>query len=338
MGLCASTALGQDIFEKEKGLYSTAGLADTVGVEGQDNLVIKSAGSLTGTITITVAEQDEVSLVYYKQARALSRSRAIDYIDLLAITLTTLPNYVRMELRAPNPPPWDSNVESGMIDAELVLPAGFSVTMEAVYYDLVARGPLRKVEVPSSLGRFDIADVSESVILSTKNRRVALENISGEISVSTVNSSLIATNLSSGGKPAVLRNESGEIIVEGFTGEINVKNDFGRTVIRDFSPSGHGSFIRGSSGPIELEIVEMFEGQLVVSNRYEDINITVPDTLSAYFSLAVDDGLIEAVSFPFVADLVERDRLSLSSGAGEAEIVASIRGEGNIYVRGVKGD
>jgi hypothetical protein len=225
-----------------------------------------------------------------------------------------------------------------MIDAELVLPAGFSVTMEAVYYDLVARGPLRKVEVPSSLGRFDVADVSESVILSTKNRRVALENISGEISVSTANSSLIATNLSSGGKPAVLRNESGEIIVEGFTGEINVKNDFGRTVIRDFSPSGHGSFIRGSSGPIELEIVEMFEGQLVVSNRYEDINIIVPDTLSAYFSLAVDDGLIEAVSFPFVADLVERDRLSLSSGAGDAEIVASIRGEGNIYVRGVKGD
>jgi len=334
-----ASCLAQDIFETEKGLYSTAALTASSTGGKQKKLVIKSASTLAGTITITVAQQKDVTLTYYKRARAESRSRAIDYIDLLAVGITTLPEYVRLELRAPNPAPWGNDVESGLIDAEVVVPEGYAVEMEATYYNLVVRGPLRSVVVQSSLGRFDIADVTQELELETKNRRVKIDNITGKISVSTTNAALVASGIDSRGQTAVFRNEGGDIKIDGYSGGINLKNSFGRTVITNFRPSGESNFIRGASGPVTLEITEMKTGQLVVNNRYEDINITIPDTLSGYLSLSVDDeGRIEAVNFPFTADLVERDRLSLSTGPGNVKIIGSIRGKGNIYVRGTKGD
>ncbi len=337
--ILAGSIQGQDIYEQEKGLYSTAGLTDTVNVGRQNKLVIKSAASLAGTINISVAEQDKVSLVYFKKARAETRSRAIDYIDLLAASLTVLPEHVRLELRAPNPAPWGNELEAGMIDVELIVPRGFTVELDATYYNLVARGPLRGIVVQSSLGRFDVADVTEQLEISTKNRRVKLENISGNITVSTTNSSLIATNVDSPRGTATFRNDGGDIKIDGFKGQINVKNSFGKIVISRFSPTGESNFIRDVSGPITLDITDMSKGQLVVNNRYEDINITIPQDLKGYFSLAVDqDGLIEAINFPFTTDLVERDRLSLSSGSDNVEIVGAIRGTGNIYLRGAKGD
>ena len=290
-------------------------------------------------MTVSVADQKEISLVYHNQARAASRSRAIDYIDLLTASLETLPDTIRLELRAPNPAPWEGSVEAAMIDAELVVPAGFSVEMEATYYDLVARGPLGGVEVASSLGRMDIADVDGILTVSTKNRRVKLQNISGDISASTTNSTLTASAIDGSGGAALFRNDGGDIEIDGFTGRINVRNSYGRTVIRDFAPSGDGNFIRSASGPISLDLVAMPQGQLVVKNRYEDIELTVPDTLSADYSLSVgEDGEIEAIGLAFTTDLVERNRLSLSSGSGLAKIICSIEGKGNIYLRGVEGD
>jgi len=337
--LAVTSGRTQDIFEPEKGLYSTEALTLTAPVDRQTRLVIKSAGSLTGRISVTVADQNEVSLTYYKQSRASSRSRAIDYIDLLAAGLKALPDNIRLELRAPNPAPWESKVEAGMIDVELVVPLGFVIEMEATYYDLTARGPLKGVEVSSSLGRFDISDVDGVLKVATKNRRIQLDNIKGTITVSTTNSTLTAANIESNDDAALFRNEGGDIQIDGFRGRINVKNSYGRTVIREFAPRGNGNFIRGVSGPISLKLSEMPEGQLVVKNRYEDIELTVPDTLSADFSLSVDDeGEIEAVGFPFASDLVERNRLSLTSGDGAVEIVCSISGKGNVYVRGVKGE
>jgi hypothetical protein len=83
----------------------------------------------------------------------------------------------------------------------------------------------------------------------------------------------------------------------------------------------------------------MTEGQLVVSNRQEDIEITVPDTLSAFYTLSVDDdGIIEATNFPFTPDLVERNRLNLQSGDGRVDILGSVKGKGNIYIRGRSGE
>jgi hypothetical protein len=337
--LSAVPVLAQEVTEQEAGYFTTSGLTKSLSISGQDSLVIRSAKSLRGKISIKVGEPGRVELVFYKRARTESRSRAIDFIDLVDATLSSLPGYVRLELRAPNPPPWESGQESGMIDCELTLPPRFFVDAEVPFYDVDAIGPLRGVVAEESLGRLAISDIDGVVRVATANNRLSLENIRGVIVASTSNSTLIARDLVARGETAVIRNDQGEIDIEGFTGELNLKNSFGATTIREFRPTGESNFIRGRLGPVSIEIVEMGSSQILVNNWDSDVELTVPDSLSAYFSLAVDDtGLIEVYGLEFTTDLVERDRLSLSSGSEDAEIVASVRGKGNIYIRGIEGD
>jgi hypothetical protein len=159
------------------------------------------------------------------------------------------------------------------------------------------------------------------------------------VSAATTNSSLMAENITSVKDQARFRNDGGDIEITGLVGTLDIKNSYGRITVENFESRGRSSYIRGASGPISIELVSMTEGQLVVSNRQEDVEITVPDTLSAFYTLSVDDdGIIEASNFPFTPDLVERNRLNLQSGDGRVDILGSVKGKGNIYVRGRSGD
>ncbi len=336
--LSGGSTIAQEIFKGDNGVYSTHEITLTKPVTGSDRVIIKSAVNLSGMLTITAAEQTEIRVVYTKQAKTDSRSKAIDFIDLMSVGLEVLPRETRVELRAPNPPPWNRRTEFGRIEAELTVPVGSFIEVDAAEFDVTARGPFKSVRIPSSLGRLDITGVTEELEATTANQRVTLEDISGRISVSTSNSSILARTIVSPDEQARFRTEDGDIRVDGFKGSINVKSSFGRITISGFEPTG-SNFIRGNSAPIRLEIIDMSEGQVVVSNRHEDIEITIPDTLSAFFSLAVDeDGTIEATDFPFTSDLVRPSRLNLISGKGTVDISGSIRGKGNIYVRGRQGE
>jgi hypothetical protein len=332
-------ALAQEIHEQEHGLFATREISDKAVIGTQNRLVIKSAVNLSGKITITSAPGKQVKLTFTKQARAEDRARATDYIDLIAVTLSSVADETRLELRAPNPAPWNLETEAGIVEATLVVPPECYVEINAQQFDVTATGPIRGLMIASSLGSVDATNITDLLDIATSNRRVNLASITGDIAVSTSNSSIVARDLVSGKGQARFRNDGGEIRIQRFKGTINVKNSFGRTDIIGFEPIGSNNFIRSSSGPIILEITAMNDAQLVVSNQYEDIEITVPDTLSAYMSLKVDeDGVIEASQLPFKADLVERNRLNLRSGDGRAEISGTVRGKGNIYIRGTKGD
>jgi hypothetical protein len=336
--VCCQTA-AQEIYEREHGLYATKEISDKAVIGTHHRFVIRSAVNLSGKIMISSEPGQQVKLTFTKQARTEDRARATDYIDLIAVTLSSVADETRLELRAPNPAPWNSETEAGIVEATLVVPPECQIEIEAQQFDVTASGPIRGLVVTSSLGSVDATNITELLDISTANRRVNLTAISGDISVSTSNSSIMARDIVSTKGQARFRNDGGEIRIQKFRGAINVKNSFGRTDITGFEPVGNNNFVRSSSGPIILEIAAMNDAQLVVSNQYEDIEITVPDTLSAYMSLKVDDdGVIEASHLPFKADLVERNRLNLHSGDGRAEISGTVRGKGNIFIRGTKGD
>lgn len=329
----------QDIFEVEKGLYSTRELELQIDPGANKKLVIKAAVNLNGRINLKAANQKMINLVYTKQARTATWSKAMDYIDLISVALEKVPEGIRLEMRAPNPAPWKNESESGIVEVELMVPPGLMVEINATYFDLMAVGPFRGIVDENSLGRHDITAVTDVLKISTANRRVNINDIGGEISVATTNAPMVAGDIKNVVGQAVFRNDGGDIKIDGFIGEINVKNNFGQIRISDFIPTGQGNYIRGFSGPVVLDIRDMTVGQLVVTNRYEDIDITVPNNLSAFYALVVDeDGTIEVNNFPFTTDLVRRNRLNLTSGGGEVEISASIRGKGNIYIRGTEGE
>lgn len=325
----------QEIFSESKDLYSTRELIMSTQTAPGSQIVISSAATLVGKLSIVASRADTVNVTYFKKAKTTGRSRAIDYIDLIAVSLERLPGGIRVEMRAPNPAPWGST-EEGLVEARLVIPQDCHVSIEAPYFDVEAVGPFKSFVVPNSLGRFDVKDVTERLEISTSNRRLTIENVTGDINVATSNSTLSARNVTSLDGKAVFRNDGGDIKIEDIAGEIDVKNSYARIEVDRFSSSGKKSYVRGTSGPIILNITKMDGGELIVTNRLEDVEISVPQDISARFSLAVEEqGRIEVSHFPFQTDLVQQNRLELVSGEGLSLIAGSVRGRGNIYIRAI---
>jgi len=332
--LSAITVSGQDIFKQEDNLFSTGELTTSAPLARGGHVVIKSASTLRGVLTITATSEKEARLKYFKQAKTATKSRAIDYIDLIAVALDKIPGGVQLELRAPNPAPW-GNDEAGTMTADLAIPEGCDVEIDASYFDVNAVGPFRSISIPSSLGRLTVSNVTDKCELSTSNRRLTVTDIMGQIDVATTNSTLTATKINCGDNKAVFRNDGGDIKIDGLTGEANVKNSYGRIDLEDYHPAGNNNYIRSSNGPIMVYITKMDRGQLLLSNQYEDIDITIPETISATLSLAVEEeGKIEVSNLPFKPEVIQQNRLNLVAGKGDALINGSIRGKGNIYVRG----
>lgn len=337
--LTATTALAQEIVEKEQGLFSTKDLKANIGAGSSNRLVIRSAVRLSGEITIKADNVTTVSLTYTKQARTGTRSKGMDYIDLIAVTLDQGVEQNRLEMRAPNPAPWDKGDEAGIVTADLVVPRNCDIEIDASGFDVTAEGPFRGFVVHPSLGKIEVREVSGKLDITTANQRVSVSQISGDIAVATTNAAIVASDIVSRNEAARFRNEAGDMKISDFTGALNARNSYGRIDLLRFEPRGEPSFVRGNSAPVIIELSGMKDGRLVLTNQYEDIELTVPDTISASFALSVDeDGSIEATNLQFKSDLVEKDRLNLHTRAGAAEVSASIRGKGRIYLRGAKGE
>lgn len=325
----------QEIHKESRNLYSTNELSAEVGMNKSNRLQIKSTSQLTGEIRILAVVDSLVSVTYQIKARTVSRSVAIDYIDRMAVKIKRTPYGVVLALTAPNPVPWDSEKEAGIIELEILVPEFCTIEIDAPLFDLEATGPFGGVINTTSLGRLRVTDVIGGVELVTSNRRVLVERITGSVSVATSNARLEALELVCLDEQAHFRNEGGSINIRNFKGGLNVKNSYGRIEILGFAPTGQRNYIRGFSGPISIEITEMGDGLLIVQNRYEDIELIVDRAVSAIMSLAVEEeSKIIARNFPFTTDLVQPNRLSLVAGDGRARINSSIRGDGNIYVIG----
>jgi len=333
--LVATTATlcpAQEIKREAPDMFATRELESTAQPGKGDQLVVRAAGSLRGQLTIKAARTDRALLTYTKRAHTSRESKAVDYLDQIAVSLNGGPGGLRLELRAPNPPPW-TNDESGLVEASLEIPEGFKVKIDAAYFDIDAEGPFLSFENTTSLGRLDVAHVSQFLEVETANRRITVTDISGEIRVSTTNSTLTAEGINHLTQPAMLRNDGGDIRINSLSGGLNVKNAYGRIEIIDWDPGDEHSYVRCTSGPITVSLSDLETGQLSINNRYEDIELRLPAGFSGVLALAVDDGgKIEAENFPFTTELVEPNRLNLQVGDGVGLVSGSIRGKGNIYV------
>lgn len=337
--LSGLTARSQQVTEIEPGLFSTGELKASAKIITQKKILVRSAESLSGSLQIDTAKGAVVSLTYRIQARTEQRKKGIDYIDLISVGITSVVDEIRIDMRAPNPAPWEEDVDAGMVQAVLTVPPGSAFDIEAVSFDVTARGPFREIVIPSSMGRLQISDVTGKLDIATANQRVILQDIAGDISASTTNANLTARSLDCREKPAKLRNESGDIKVDSVTGQLSIRNRYGRTEISGFTPTGTGSFIRSSSGPVLVDIAGMTDGRLVIVNEFEDVELRLPDNLSAALALTVDDdGTIDVTQARFVADVVEHNHLNLRLGQGTGSISASVRGKGNIQIHGEPGD
>ena len=76
---------------------------------------------------------------------------------------------------------------------------------------------------------------------------------------------------------------------------------------------------------------------MTVLNTNEDIEVFVPESFPAEFSLRVDtNGEIDVEGLEVKPVLVDSDRIDFISGDGSYRIRMSVRGDGNISVRNLE--
>lgn len=331
------TVYSQQIYEESDNLYTTAQLESQISYSKIRKIIISSASQLSGKIEVTAESIPGVSIQYKKKAKAKTKSQAIDYIDLIALSMTAKPEVIEINLRAPNPAPWVENQEAGILEISIQVPYNCEITFKTQLFDIVAEGPFKQIIIPSSLERIIVEDVSQLLDISTTNQKIKMTNIRGEISASTTNAKLEARVISSLKSQASFKNDGGDIVIDDLTGLVNIKNNYGRITLKNFNATEGKNFIRGFSAPVTLEILKLKNAHLTILNRFEDIEIFLPEDVSANFSLAVEDGnKIEAADFEFSPRFIQENRLTLKSGNGESSINSTIRGEGNIYILGVE--
>lgn len=334
VGLLIGTAPAQEVSEKEPGVFTTRALQSKGAMQPGQLLTIRASTGLSGSITITTSDTSAAVAVYTKQAKTHQRRRAIDFIDQMAVDFVRIPDGLRLELRAPNPPPWETG-EAGMIELKITVPPGSRLDVDATYFDMDVTGPQAAVVNTSSLGRLRVRQVDGEIDLVTANRRIEAEDLAGRISLSTTNAPLTAKRLMALADDATLRNENADIHIDSLVGGANVRTTFARIEVKRLYCDDARSYIRSSHGPIRVSVEELGSGRLVLNNEFEDIEIEVPAEFSATLSLAVDElGKIEVSGFPFRSELVRPNRLNLIADEGEGWITASVSRDGNIYMRG----
>lgn len=330
------SAFSQEIIQEKSNIFKTRDITKILRAYPNSKLIIRSALTLSGKISIEVGDTDHAELRYFKRAKSKNKSQAIDFIDLISIDFEQTQDGLKLDLRAPNPAPWSGTNQSGSVEISLILPEFCDVEIEAPQFDIDAEGPFDSFIVPSSFGRIYIENVIEKLEVVASNRRVTVRNLSGEIYVSTTNATLEAEQIHSQRGRVELRNDGGDIKVVGIKGELYLKNSYGRVEIIEYTPIGRKNSIRCSYGPISLELKDFNTEQLLVTNQYEDIEISLPDDISASLSLAVEEGGKIIVSDMVIKpDIIQENRLNLIIGNGENSINSSIRGSGNIYLRGI---
>ncbi len=333
--LFVSDTKAQQIFQVNDNLYKTREIKKTLPLSKESNIKIQAAMGLSGSIKIETTEEDVATIIYVKKAKHKSKSKAIDFIDIISVEFELTHNGLRLDLRAPNPAPWSETNNSGSVEVLLIIPEFCNLEFDAQAFDIDAEGPFDSFILPTSYGRIYLENVVNKVEITSTNRKVTARNLSGSVYISTSHATLQVDKVYSPQNKIELRNDRGDIKISDIKGELNVKNSYGRIDVRKYHPMGSYNYIRSSNGPITIEIDEFSTNKLLVTNSYEDIEILIPDNISSQISLAVEEGnKIEVSDITTKPDFIQSNRLNLIAGEGKATINSSVRGHGNIYFRG----
>lgn len=325
----------QELREEKNGFFSIA--EDTIQLVSlpKRTLSIRSAVALGGRLVIRAHSDSSLIVRFTVRARAANKRKAFEFISSISVREEATAQETELQFRCPNPPLWRGNSETGTVEATIFIPVGSQLLVDAQLFDAEIVGPFKRVRVVNSLGRIVVADVEEFTEVQTANQRLTATNLRGAVRLSTTNATLEAIGFEiTGNVPAVIQNDGGDIIIRNASGPLDVKDAFGRIQLIAYELGSATSTISGQANPIQVELQSLSSGQLIIANQDEDIELTLPDEASVALLLRVSErGSIEATDFQYLTEAVERTRMALRLGKGESEINATIKGQGNIYVR-----
>jgi hypothetical protein len=332
--ICSTAAarvvpLGEELFGSDKEEIEFE-------VKPSDVFTIVSSSYLSGTLEIRARDSETAGFTFQKIAKVKSRGKAIEYLDKVIVDVHQMADGMSLIFQAPNPAPWAETNDDVRVEGILYLPESLTVDINASYFDLVVEGPFSSFTNKSSFGKIDIENITEKLDITTTGRNLNLTDIHGDISVNSKSTNLKIKEMSATSKTAQIKNKSGDIYIDEARGSFNIMNSYGKIRLSNMIFSENRSDIDGDYCSLDIEIKEINTSSLYIDNSFEDINLTVPQSISAMFDIYTElDGEIHVTGIPFIAETVRSSHVKLKAGNGESKISVDNEGGRDIIVEGI---
>ena len=313
--------------------YTRTAKANTSGEVTEFRLTGPS--NLGGSLTLQVGEEDQCSVDLECWARARNRKMAKGFTELVEMFLETENGVVTLRLTTPRKAPWEGTDHAIKANLDVYVPPDIAADIRTKYFEMEISGPFTRVGIRNSYGEVRLVDVSEETTIDGSYTKVEAENIRGELDIETTYNSIRVEDIDTKGGEAYLKTTYGEIEVANLVGTLDASTEYDPIHCSGLSLSGGESHIRTVYSKIELEIDQMEDCGLSVSNSYGNIDLTVPEDLSAHLRLSVGrGGTINTRRILIKPIVLDKTRLEGICGDGDSKIGLQVNGIGKILLEG----
>jgi DUF4097 and DUF4098 domain-containing protein YvlB len=234
--------------------------------------------NVSGNVTITGGNGDEVRIDAVKRARSRDQSNAKALLDELRIEVTELPN--RVEVRTEHPR--NRRHYSGSVDYTVTVPAGVDTTIKAVSGD---------VRVTNVKGELRAETISGNVVTSGAARLALAKSVSGNVDVTDATSdsalsiSTVSGNVTGRGLKAravEFSSVSGDVILTNVACDRALVKTTSGNVDYDGPLARAGRYeIHAHSGNVRLGVTSTTGFELEATTFNGDVRSDFPLTLRA---------------------------------------------------------
>jgi hypothetical protein len=303
--------------------------------KGAKELRISIPNNLGGSINLRVRDEDDCLVKFECWARANTEDRAKDFVHMVDVDLDRVEDIVELSLSTPRPAPWEGTNYGIKANLDIFIPEGFILKTKTYSFDLDIRGPLKKVDIENNYGKTYVSDVSENTRIDGAYNRVDVENIQGDLDIHTTYNSISARDVDADKGKALFKTVYGEINLENVRGQIEAETIYSAIYAANVSLLGGVNKIQTVYSEIDLEFEEIEDSELHVKNTYGNINVSVPEGISARLTLTVDrGGKIHTTGILITPTVLRKTRLEGICGQGESKIEMDVDGIGKIYLEG----
>ncbi len=346
-----------------------------ISTDGLDVLEIDGCKNLAGSIGIVTHDDGAITVNYKKTARAGSDSQAMRFLDLISMKLQNHgDNRAVLSILTPLDAPWQGTNNQVALDILIEIPEKMRIEGDIQFMRLEANGPLAGVVLKAAFSAISITDVEGPIDITTsfaalelsdiegsikaENRygaisgaditvstgsaifqntggAISLSNIKGPVEAYTTYSQISANDITASDGSIVFRTSYSPIKVENVSGELICETTFSPITISDCSLTHGQSKIETSYSPIKADFSLIEDSQLFIYNNYNNINVTLPRSLSSQIVAIVDNGgRIHASDMTLKPTHIDSNHLEGFVGDGRSRIELKISGIGVIELEG----
>jgi len=281
---------------------------------------------------------------------------------------------IRLRVLTPAKAPWEGKNESAGVNLSINVPPNFTIDSKSSFSTVDLIGPLAGAFIGNEYGDISVADVNGQIDInssyskielsrivglvnieadysgiegndielrgargafSTSYGAVELTNIKGSLEVNTSYNAISISQVDAGDGNIVLRTSYGRIDADDVIGELICETSFSNVNLRRLNLPRGLSSIETKYSTIDVEVASIGDAKLTINNTYNNVNLSLPQNVSARVSLMVDrGGKIHTRGFPIKPVSLDRNHLEGIIGDGRSLIEVTVDGIGEINLSG----